>query len=85
MVSGSKELRTNNAGGIAAQKGVRKIKNYWGTWVAQLGKHLSLAQVMILGSCDPVPFGSLLSGESASPSSSVPPPACAPSHSLSNK
>ena len=43
-------------------------------------KHLPSAQVMISGSWDPA-SGSLLSGESASPSASAPPPACV----LSNK
>ena len=42
--------------------------------MAQLVKHLTSAQVMISGSWDQVPcWGSLLSGESASPSPSVPP------------
>ena len=48
----------------------------WGTWVAQSVKHLSKAQVMIPGvlGWSPVSSGSLLSGESASPSPSVPSP-----------
>ena len=46
-----------------------------GTWVAQLVKHLPLAQVMIPGLGSSPLSGSLLSGESAFPS--APPPACA--------
>ena len=41
----------------------------WGTWVAQCVKRLPLAQVIIPGSWDPAPTsGSLLNGDSASPS-----------------
>jgi len=47
-----------------------------GAWVAQMVKHLPLAQVMIPGSWDGAPaWGSLLGGEPASPSTV--PPACA--------
>ena len=43
-----------------------------GTWMAQWVKHLPLAQVETLGSWDGVPStGSLLRGESASPSPST--------------
>ena len=52
-----------------------------GTWVAQLVKHLPLAQVMILRFWDEVPsLGSLLSRESASPS--APPHSCSLSFML---
>ena len=50
--------------------------------MAQLVKRLPLAQVMIPRSWSPT-LGSLLSGESASPCPSAPPPAC--THSFSNK
>ena len=48
-----------------------------GAWVAQLFKHLPCAQVMIPEGWGGVPptSGSLLSGESASPSPSAAPPA----------
>ena len=56
-----------------------------GPWVARLVKCLPLAQVTILKSGIEPASGSLLSGESASPSPSASPPACALSfaHSLS--
>ena len=46
---------------------------FWGTWVAQLVKHLPSARVMISGSWDGVLHLALLSRESASLSSSAPP------------
>ena len=59
------------------------------TWVAQSVKHLPLAQVMILGSCDGAPeLGSLLRREPASSPSALLPThaqACSLSLSLSLK
>jgi len=50
-----------------------RVADLGGAWVAQSVKHLPSAQVMILGSWDPAPSGeSLLIGESASSSPSVP-------------
>jgi len=51
---------------------------YWGTWVAQLVKHLPSIQAMIQGSWgSPMSGTGALSREPASPSPSVLPPACA--------
>ena len=55
-------------------------------WVVQLVKHLPSVQVMLSGSWDRAPqLGSLLSGESASPSTPAPARAFFLSHFLSLK
>ena len=70
---------------IPSNHHVIKLKLTRGAWVAQLVKHLPLAQVMIPGSWNRAPESvSLLSGESASPHS-APPPAPALSVSQINK
>ena len=54
-------------------KGCLKMRLFRGTWVAQLVKCLPSAQMMIPGSWDRAPLGSLLSGQPASLSPSIPP------------